>query len=62
VWSGFGSGRSGSLLPGASDVAPDSGTDSGLGWGIGLLSLGLLALVSGVAVAEVRRRRALARS
>ena len=29
-----------------------------LGWGLGLLALGLLALVSGLPVAEVRRRRA----
>ncbi len=60
VWSGFGSGSSASLLPNATDAAPEGGTDSGFGWGIGLLALGLLALVSGVAVAEVRRRRALA--
>ena len=63
VWSGFGSGSSASLLPSADDAAvSDGGAGSGLGWGIGLLSLGLLALVSGVAVAEVRRRRALAGS
>ncbi len=62
VWSGFGS-NSASLLPSADDAAsPDSGTGSGFGWGIALLSLGLVALVSGVAVAEVRRRRALAGS
>ena len=62
VWSGFGSGSSASLMPNATDAAPDGGTGSGFGWGIGLLALGLLALVSGVAVAEVRRRRALAGS
>ncbi len=62
VWSGFGSGSSASLLPSATDAAPESGTDSGFGWGIALLGLGLVALASGVAVAEVRRRRALAGS
>ncbi len=63
VWSGFGSGSNASLLPSATDAAPDNGgTGSGFGWGIGLLALGLVGLVSGVAVAEVRRRRALAGS
>lgn len=63
VWSGFGSGSTGSLMPSTGDAAvSDGGTGSGFGWGIGLLSLGLLALVSGVAVAEVRRRRVLAGS
>lgn len=62
VWSGFGSGSNASLLPSATDAAPDGGTGSGFGWGLGLLALGLVSLVSGVAVAEVRRRRALAGS
>lgn len=58
VWSGFAPGRTASLTSAAG--APDGGTGSQLGLGIGLLALGLLALVSGLTAAEVRRRRALA--
>lgn len=57
VWSGFANGRTPSLTSDAAD-APDSDTGSGLGLGIGLLAVGLLALVAGLTAAEVRRRRA----
>lgn len=58
AWSGFESGDVPGLLSSGSDAVPDGGTGSQLGWGLGLLALGLLALVSGLTVAEVRRRRA----
>ena len=57
VWSGFANGRTPSLTSDAA-AAPDSDTGSGLGLGIGLLAVGLLALVAGLTAAEVRRRRA----
>ena len=57
VWSGFANGRTPSLTADTAD-APDSGTGSSLGLGIGLLAVGLLALVAGLTAAEVRRRRA----
>ena len=60
VWSGFASGKTPSLMADADQ--PDGGTGSQLGLGIGLLALGLLALMSGLTAAEVRRRRAAARS
>ena len=58
AWSGFESGDAPGLLSSGSDAAPEGGAGSQLGWGLGLLALGLLALVSGLTVAEVRRRRA----
>lgn len=62
LWSGFGSAKAPSLVPQATDAAPaDGGAGSQLTWGVGLLALGLLALASGLGVAEVRRRRAHAR-
>ena len=57
VWSGFANGRTPSLTTDTA-AAPDSGTGSQLGLGIGLLAVGLLALVAGLTAAEVRRRRA----
>jgi hypothetical protein len=60
VWSGFGTSRNPSLVPKDGDPAvADGGSSSGVAWGIGLLSLGLLTLVGAVGVAEARRRRAL---
>ena len=57
VWSGFASAQAPGLS-GGSDAVSDGGAGSELGWGLGLLAIGLLALVSGLTVAEVRRRRA----
>lgn len=57
VWSGF-SDKAPGLLGSSFEAVPDGGAGSQLGWGLGLLALGLLALVSGFAGAEVRRRRA----
>lgn len=56
VWSGFAPGRTPSIT---SDTAgaPDDGSGSSLGLGIGLLALGLLALAAGLTAAEVQRRR-----
>jgi hypothetical protein len=56
VWSGFSAGQTPSLTS-AADGVPEDGTGSELGWGLGLLALGLLALVAGLTAAEVRRRR-----
>jgi len=58
VWSGFESGRAPGLLAGDGEAVLDDGAGPQLGWGLGLLALGLLALVSGLTVAEIRRRRA----
>lgn len=58
VWSGFAtSGKTPTLTNGVDN--PEGGTGSQLGLGVGLLALGLVALVSGLAAAEARRRRAL---
>ena len=56
VWSGFAPGRTPSLTSSAAG-APDGGTGSSLGLGIGLLAFGLLALAAGLTAAEVSRRR-----
>ena len=56
VWGGFGSAAAPSLTDGT-DLALGRGTGSQLTWGLALLALGLVALVAGLAVAEVRRRR-----
>ena len=56
VWSGFQPGRTASLTS-AGAGAPDGGPGSALGWGIGLLALGLFGLVGGLAYTEARRRR-----
>lgn len=56
VWSGFAPGRTPSLTSSAAG-APDGGTGSSLGLGIGLLAFGLLALAAGLTAAEVQRRR-----
>ncbi|MBA3421768.1 MAG: hypothetical protein H0U12_07735 [Thermoleophilaceae bacterium] len=58
LWSGFRSGKAPSLLD-AGDGSPDDG-GSGASIGLALLGLGLVGLLSALAVAEVRRRRALA--
>lgn len=60
VWSGFAPGKTASLMAGADQ--PGGGTGSQLGLGIGLLAFGLVALMSGLTAAEVRRRRASAGS
>lgn len=61
LWSGFGAGNQASLLPSMTDPeVPEEGPGSQLAIGVGLLGLGLLALLSGFGAAEVRRRRALA--
>lgn len=56
VWSGFAPGRTASLTNGQTGMS-DGGAGSNLALGIGLLALGLLALVAGLTAAEVRRRR-----
>ncbi len=56
VWSGFAPGRTPSLST-AGDMVSEGDSDSGLGLGIGLLAVGLLALVGGLTAAEVTRRR-----
>jgi hypothetical protein len=62
LWSGFGPGKRASLIPSATDpVAPSDGPGGQLAIGVALLGLGLVALLGGFGVAEVRRRRALAR-
>ena len=58
LWSGFGPGKRSSLGPGAADAAPASGAGPQLAIGLGLLGLGLVALLGGFGVAEARRRRA----
>jgi hypothetical protein len=57
LWGGFRSGKTPSLVPG--DGSADDG-GSGASIGLGLLGLGLVGLLSALAVAQVRRRRALA--
>ncbi|MDP8943467.1 MAG: hypothetical protein M3N16_05035 [Actinomycetota bacterium] len=57
LWGGFG-GKAPALVPGADDAAaPDAGPGPQLAWGLGLLGLGLVALLSGLGVAQARRRR-----
>ena len=61
LWSGFGNGRNPSLIPGAADgIAADDGPGSAMTLGLALLGLGLLALLTGLAVAQARRRRTFA--
>lgn len=60
VWGGFASADGPSLTSDATGPVVNRGTGAGLTWGLGLLGLGLAVLVSGIAVAEVRRRRATA--
>ena len=55
VWSTFEPGRTPSLT--AASGAPSGGTGSQLAWGIGLLGIGVFALVGGLAYTEARRRR-----
>lgn len=57
LWGGFRSGKAPSLVAG--EGSPDEG-GPGASIGLGLLGLGLVGLLSALAVAEVRRRRALA--
>ena len=56
VWSGYQPGRTASLSA-ASAGTPDDGPGSAFAWGIGLLAVGLFALVGGLAYTEARRRR-----
>jgi hypothetical protein len=58
LWSGFGPGQP-AALNGGSQGMSGGGTSSALTIGIGLLGFGLVALVAGLTVAEVRRRRAI---
>lgn len=61
AWSAAGA-KSPSLMPAASDPASstaNAGTQ--LGWGAALLGLGLVGLFGGLAFAQTRRRRSLAR-
>jgi hypothetical protein len=55
VWGAFEPGRTATLA--AASGAPDGGAGSQLGWGLGLLALGLFSLVGGLAYTEARRRR-----
>ncbi len=58
LWGGFRSGKAPSLVEG--DGSADDEGGPGASIGLGLLGLGLVGLLSALAVAEVRRRRALA--
>lgn len=61
AWSAAG-GKSPSLMPAASDAAsPTTNAGTQLGWGAALLGLGLVGLFGGLAFAQTRRRRSLAR-
>jgi hypothetical protein len=55
VWSTFQPGRTPTLTSQAG--TPSGATDSTLAWGIGILGIGLFALVGGLAYTEARRRR-----
>lgn len=63
LWGGFGPGTRSWLTPPETDAAaaPSPAAGSHLAVGVGLLGLGMVALVAGLGVAEARRRRALAR-
>lgn len=61
LWSGFASGKASAASLGGS-AGPASGPGSALTLGLALSALGLLVLGGGVGVAEMRRRRRLARS
>jgi hypothetical protein len=59
LWSGFGSGRLPSLISSEADpLVTEDGPGGQLAVGVGLLGTGLLALIGGGAVAQLRRRRA----
>jgi hypothetical protein len=61
LWSGFSGGKG--RTAGLDDAgAPSSGPGAGLYVGIGLVGVGLAALLAGFGVPELRRRRALART
>lgn len=60
TWSG-GRGKSVALMPSASNPPAPAHAGGQLGFGVGLLGLGLVGLFAGLAVAETRRRRSLAR-
>ena len=55
LWSGFG--KAAALVPGDGDSATASGGGPRVGLGIGLLAVGALALVGGLALAGTRRPR-----
>jgi len=57
LWSGFGSSQTPSLLAGGAPEAAGGGAGSPLAVGLGLMGVGLMALVGGFAMAETRRRR-----
>jgi hypothetical protein len=59
VWSGFAPGKTPSLAT-AGEMVSEGDSGSGLGLGIALLAVGLLALVGGLTAAEVSRRRSAA--
>jgi hypothetical protein len=61
VWSGFKSSNAPGLVARGSDAAPSGGPGSLFALSLGLLIAGGLALVSGLAVTEARKRRARAR-
>lgn len=58
LWNGFAPGRTASLTSSGAGGMGGGGTSSALTIGIGLLALGLIGLVAGLTVAELRRRRA----
>ncbi len=62
LWSGFGPSGRASMVPSLVDPATSQGPGSELAVGLALLGGGVVALMSGVGVAEMRRKRALAGS
>lgn len=60
LWGGFATGDDSSRGPGLSDPIAASSGPSPLGVGLGMLSVGLVAMASGAAVANGRRRKVLA--
>lgn len=57
IWAGFETAGAPSLAADAGESAPSGGAGSQFGWGLGLLALGLVSLVTGLGVSEARSRR-----